>query len=161
MRVTGLTTREARGQHISLSSMAIRTARGTAGGVVRLAERLDDTVGLSAFRSKYAAVVVCSGRASSSGDLPPDGGAVGHHLSVVGRRQQVPTGPKVRRDAAERGQEPLRVPDRLEAFHRPLAVPGRLVRVLGAVEFSTDVKCCDDSGGRFMLVAERAMPWSA
>ena len=108
MRVTGLTTREARGQHISLSSMAIRTARGTAGGVVRLAERLDDTVGLGAFRSKYAAVVVCSGRVSSSGDLPPDGEAVGHHLSVVGRRQQVPTGPKVRRDAAERGQEPLR-----------------------------------------------------
>jgi len=56
-----------------------------------------------------------------------------HHLSVVGGRQQVPTGPKVRRDAAERGQESLRVPDRREAFHRPLAVPGRLVRVLGAV----------------------------
>ena len=48
-----------------------------------------------------------------------------------------------------------------EAFHRPFAVPGRLMGVLGAVEFSTDVKCCDDSGGRFMLVAERAMPWSA
>ena len=32
---------------------------------------------------------------------------------------------------------------------------------LGTNEFSTDVKCCDDSGGRFMLVAERAMPWSA
>ena len=54
-------------------------------------------------------------------------------LSVVGRRQQVPTGPKVRRDAAERRQEPLRVPDRHEAFHRPLALPGRLVGVLGAV----------------------------
>ena len=26
--------------------------------------------------------------------------------------------------------------------------------------FSTDVKCCDESGGRFMLVAERAMPWT-
>jgi hypothetical protein len=45
----------------------------------------------------------------------------------------VSLGPKVRRDAAERGQEPLRVPDRREAFHRPLALPGRLVRVLGAV----------------------------
>src|SRR6516162_8394394 len=67
------------------------------------------------------------------GDLVSDREAVGHHLSVVGRRQQVPTGPKVRRDAAERGQESLRVPDRLEAFHRPLALPGRLVRVLGAV----------------------------
>src|SRR6476646_10539249 len=67
------------------------------------------------------------------GDLVPDREAVGHHLSVVGRRQQVPTGPKVRRDAAERRQESLRVPDRLEAFHRPLALPGRLVRALGAV----------------------------
>ncbi len=65
--------------------------------------------------------------------LVPDGEAVGHHLSVVGGRQQVPTGPKVRRDAAERGQESLRVPDRLEAFHRPLALPDRLVRVLGAI----------------------------
>src|SRR6516225_240083 len=73
------------------------------------------------------------GRGRRPGDLVPDREAVGHHLSVVGRRQQVPTGPKVRRDAAERGQESLRVPDRLEAFHRPLALPGRLVRVLGAV----------------------------
>ena len=44
----------------------------------------------------------------------------------------MPTGPKVRPDASERGQEPLRVPDRRDAFPRPLAVPGRLVRVLGA-----------------------------
>ncbi len=73
------------------------------------------------------------GRGRRPGDLVPDREAVGHHLSVVGRRQQVPTGPKVRRDAAERRQEPLRVPDRLEAFHRPLALPGRLVGVLGAV----------------------------
>ena len=51
-------------------------------GVVRLAERLDDTVGLSAFRSKYADVVVCSGCVSGSGHLPPSGEAVGHHLSV-------------------------------------------------------------------------------
>ena len=43
------------------------------------------------------------------GDLVPDREAVGHDLSVVGRRQRVPTGPKVRRDAAERRQEPLRV----------------------------------------------------
>src|SRR4029079_8623459 len=64
-------------------------------------------------------------------------------------------------DAAEGGQEPLRLPRRGEAFHGAFADPGRLMGVLGAVEFSTDVKCCDESGGRFMLVAERAMPWSA
>ena len=73
------------------------------------------------------------GRGRRPGDLVPDREAVGHHRSLVGRRQQVPTGPKVRPDAAQRGQQPLRVPDRREAFHRPLALPGRLVRVLGAV----------------------------
>src|SRR6185295_8638976 len=64
-------------------------------------------------------------------------------------------------DAAERREEPLRLPGRSEPFHRPLALSCGLMGVLGAVEFSTDVKCCDESGGRFMLVAERAMPWSA
>src|SRR6476659_1990937 len=63
------------------------------------------------------------------GDLGPDREAVGHHLSVLGRRQQVPTGPKVRRNHAERGQELLRVPDRLKAFQRPLALPARLVLI--------------------------------
>ena len=71
------------------------------------------------------------------------------------------TGPKVLSDAAERTQEPLGLPRRGEAFPHPFPDPGRLMGVLGPVELSTDVKCCDDSGGRFMLVAERAMPWSA
>jgi hypothetical protein len=53
------------------------------------------------------------------------------------------------------------MPDRFKAFHRPFTLSGALMRVLGSIEFSTDVKCCDESGGRFMLVAERAMPWSA
>ena len=52
------------------------------------------------------------GRGRRPGDLVPDREAVGHHLSVVGRRQQVPTGQKVRRDALERGRESLRVPGR-------------------------------------------------
>jgi hypothetical protein len=30
-------------------------------------------------------------------------------------------------------------PDRFEALHHPFALPGRLVRVLGPVQFSTDV----------------------
>ena len=78
-------------------------------GVVRLAERLDDTVGLSAFRSKYADVVVCSGCVSGSGDLPPGGEAVGHQLSVLVRGQQVSAWPEVRGYRAEHGEEPLRV----------------------------------------------------
>jgi hypothetical protein len=84
----------------------VETARD---GVVRLAERLDDTVGLSAFRSKYADVVVCSGCVSGSGDLPPGGEAVGHHLSVLVRGQQVSAWPEVRGYRAEHGEEPLRV----------------------------------------------------
>src|SRR6478672_1346068 len=47
------------------------------------------------------------GRGRRPGDLVPDREAVGHHLSVVGRRQQVPTGPKVRGDAAELGHRPV------------------------------------------------------
>ena len=43
------------------------------------------------------------------------------------------TGPKVLPDVAERKQEPLRLPGRGEAFHRPFPVPGRLMGVLGPV----------------------------
>ena len=32
---------------------------------------------------------------------------------------------------------------------------------LASVEFSTDVKCCDETGVGFMLVVERAVPRSA
>ena len=78
-------------------------------------------------------------------DLGPDREAVGHHLSVVGRRQQVPTGPKVRRDAAARRQEPLCMPHRGEAFHRPLPGTDGLMGVLGPVEFRYfDRRCCTD-----------------
>jgi hypothetical protein len=43
-------------------------------------------------------------------------------------------------DMTKRIQEPLGLPRRGEAFHHPFADPGRLMRVLGPVEFSTDVK---------------------
>ena len=36
-------------------------------------------------------------------------------------------------DAAERGPEPVRMPGRGAPFHRPLALPGRMMRVLGPV----------------------------
>ena len=44
-----------------------------------------------------------------------------------------------------------------------LLAPGEQVVIdeLGAVEFSTDVKCCDETGVGFMLVVERAVPRSA
>jgi hypothetical protein len=43
------------------------------------------------------------------------------------------------RGAAERGQQPLRMPGRGEPFHRPLALPGRLMRVLGPIGSDTSI----------------------
>jgi len=51
-----------------------------------------------------------SGGSVERGNLIPDREAIGHHLSVVGRRQQVPTDPEMWRNAAERRQEPLGMP---------------------------------------------------
>ena len=51
-----------------------------------------------------------SGGSVERGNLTPDREAIGHHLSVVGRRQQVPTDPEMWRNAAERRQEPLGMP---------------------------------------------------
>jgi Putative esterase len=70
------------------------------------------------------------------GDLVPDGEAVGHLVAPSGGRQQMPPRTEMWPDAAERGQEPLRMAGRGEPFHRPLALPGRLMRVLGPVENS-------------------------
>ena len=62
-------------------------------------------------------------------------------------------GRKVRPDAAERGQQPLRVPDRREAFHRPLAVPGQPVKVLGGLVRYFDRRCCTDA------ISSRCATW--
>jgi hypothetical protein len=105
-------------------------------------------------------VIGISGGSVGLGDLIPDCEALDHFGSPSGRAEPMPSRPK-RRDAAKGRQEPLGMPHRFKAFHRPFALPGGLMRILSTVEFSTDVKCCDESGGRFMLVAERAMPWSA
>jgi hypothetical protein len=50
-----------------------------------------------------------------------------------GRAEQMPSRPKVCGDPAEGGQEPLRMPRRFEAFHRPFALSGGPMRILGAV----------------------------
>ena len=102
-----------------------------------------------------------SGGSVEFGNLTPDRKALSHLGSPSGCAEPMSSRSKMRRDAAKGRQEPLGMPRRFEAFHRPFTLSGELMRVLGAVEFSTDVKCCDESGGRFMLVAERAMPWSA
>jgi len=98
-------------------------------------------------------------RGRRPGDLVPDREAVGHHLSVFGRRQQMPTRTEMWSDAAERGPEPVRMPGRGAPFHRPLALPG--CEFWARLSSQPMSRCCDESGERFMLVAERAMPWSA
>ena len=81
-------------------------------------------------------------------DFVPDREAGGHLGSPLGCTDQMTTGPKVLPDVAESKEEPLSLPGRGEAFHYPFPDPGRLMGVLSPVEFSTDVKCCDESGGR-------------
>jgi len=45
----------------------------------------------------------------------------------------MPSRPKVCTDVAEGGQEPLRMPQRFKTFHRPFALPGGLMRILGSI----------------------------
>ena len=78
-------------------------------------------------------VVHMSGGSVERGDLTPDREAVGHLGSPLGRAELMPSRPKVCGDAAEGGQESLGMPQRFEAFHRPFALSGGLMRVLGAI----------------------------
>src|SRR5271166_5102736 len=131
------------------------------GGTVTLIEIYSGAVGFGAVAMDQPWVVDISGGSVERRDLMPDREAVSHLGSPFGRAEPVPSRSKVRGDPTEGRQEPLGMPRRFEAFHRPFTLSGGLMRILGSIEFSTDVKCCDESGGRFMLVAERAMPWSA
>ena len=102
-------------------------------GTVTLIEKCSGAVGFEAVAMEHRWVVHISGGSVGRGDLTPDREAVGHLGSPFGRAEQMPSRPKVCGDAAEGGQEPLRMPRRFEAFHRPFALPGGLMRVLGAV----------------------------
>src|SRR5271163_3404685 len=102
-------------------------------GTVTLIETCSGAVGFGAVAMEQPWVVHISGGSVGLGDLTPDREAVGHLGSPFGRAEQMPSRPKVCGDAAEGGQESLRMPQRFEAFHRPFALPGGLMRVLGAV----------------------------
>ena len=82
-----------------------------------------------------------SGGSVERGNLTPDREALIYFGSPLGRAEPMPSWSKVRGDAAKGRQEPLGMPHRFKAFHRPFALSGGLMRVLGAIEFSTDVKC--------------------
>ena len=102
-------------------------------GTVTLIEKCSGAVGFEAVAMEHRWVVHISGGSVGRGDLTPDREAVGHLGSPLGRAEQRPPRPKVCADAAEGGQEPLRMPRRFEAFHRPFTLSGGLIRVLGAV----------------------------
>ena len=102
-------------------------------GTVTLIEKCSGAVGFEAVATEHRWVVHISGGSVGRGDLTPDREAVGHLGSPFGRAEQMPSRPEVCGDAAEGGQEPLRMPRRFEAFHRPFALSGGLMRVLGAV----------------------------
>ena len=100
-------------------------------GTVTLIEKCSGAVGFEAVATEHRWVVHISGGSVGRGDRTPDREAVGHLGSPFGRAEQMPSRPEVCGDAAEGGQEPLRMPRRFEAFHRPFALSGGLMRVLG------------------------------
>ena len=78
-------------------------------------------------------VDISGGGSVERGNLTPDREAVGHFGSPSGRAEQMPSRSKVCRDAAEGGQEPLGMPRRFKAFHRPFTLSGGLMRVLSSI----------------------------
>jgi hypothetical protein len=102
-------------------------------GTVTLIEECSSAVGFGGVAMKQRWIVHISGGSVERGDLTPDREAVNHLGSPLGRAEQMPSGPKVRTDAAEGGQEPLGMARRFEAFHRPFTLSGALMRVLGPI----------------------------
>ena len=74
-----------------------------------------------------------SGGSVECGNLTPDREALIYFGSPLGRAEPMPSWSKVRGDAAKGRQEPLGMPHRFKAFHRPFALSGGLMRVLGAI----------------------------
>ena len=74
-----------------------------------------------------------SGGSVERGNLTPDRESLIYYGSPLGRAEPMPSWSKVRGDAAKGRQEPLGMPHRFKAFHRPFALSGGLMRVLGAI----------------------------
>jgi len=102
-------------------------------GTVTLIETCSGAVEFEAVATEHRWVVHISGGSVGRGDLTTDREAAGHLGSPFGRAEQMPSPPEVCGDAAEGRQEPLRMPRRFEAFHRPFTLSGGLMRFLGAV----------------------------
>src|ERR1700677_4780129 len=105
-------------------------------GTVTLIEKCSGAVGFEAVATDHRWVVHISGGSVGGGDLTPDCEAVGHLGSPLGCGEQMPSRPKVCTDAAEGGQEPLRMPRRCERVSSP-------VRVVGCADESSRRGCSD------------------
>jgi hypothetical protein len=106
-------------------------------GTVTLIGMCSGAVGFGAVALDQRRVVDISGGSVELGNLTPDREAVSHFGSPSSRAEQMPSGPKMGGDATEGRQEPLGMPDRFKAFHRPFTLSGALMRVLGPIELDT------------------------
>jgi hypothetical protein len=78
-----------------------------------------------------------SGGSVERGNLTPDRETLIYFGSPLSCAEPMPSWSKVREDAANGRQEPLGMPHRCKAFHRPSALSGALMRVLGAKRSDT------------------------
>src|SRR5260370_23713701 len=102
-------------------------------GTVTLIGMCSGAVGFGAVAMDQLWVVGISGGSVERGNLTPDREAFGDLGSPSGRAEQMPSAPKMCRDATECGQEPLGMAHRFKAFHRPFTLSGGLMRVLGSI----------------------------
>jgi hypothetical protein len=102
-------------------------------GTVTLFEIYSGAVDCGAMAMDQCWGVGVSGGSVERGSLTPDREALIYFGSPLGRAEPMPSWSKVRGDAAKGRQEPLGMPHRFKAFHRPFALSGGLMRVLGAI----------------------------
>jgi hypothetical protein len=101
-------------------------------GTVTLIEICRGAVGFGAIAMDQRWAVDISGGSVECGDLMPDREALSHFGSPFGRAEPVPSRSKVRGDPTEGRQEPLGMPRRFDALHRP-PPSGGLRRILGPI----------------------------
>ena len=102
-------------------------------GTVTLIEICSGAVDCGAMAMDQRWGVGISGGSVERGNLTPDREALIYFGSPLGRAEPMPSWSKVRGDGAKGRQEPLGMPHRFKAFHRPFALSGGLMRVLGAI----------------------------
>ena len=102
-------------------------------GTVTLIEICSGAVDCGAMAMDQRWGVGISGGSVERGNLTPDREALIYFGSPLGRAEPMPSWSKMRGDGAKGRQEPLGMPHRFKAFHRPFALSGGLMRVLGAI----------------------------